>query len=304
MYGDVSGKQNIKMKQSTNINEYHLHHEAPAKRQFDVFDLGEYLDINLEHSSKPHSHSFYQLIWFKSKKGKHFVDFKSFDIKKERLFFIAKGQIHYFEKRKDYQGLLLHFNESFLLQSERDIDFFINYNLFNHLETPYFQVPLTLMSELNAYIHQLRNEIENTDSFGHESILTNTLKSLLITIEREKRKDLQEDKPSYATSLTLLKFRKLLEINYAKNWSVSMYAEELNISTKALNNLMKSKAGKTTSAIITNRIILEAKRQLCHSNSFVNEIGYGLGFQDPSYFVKFFKKHVKHTPTDFRDSVS
>ncbi|MFK8008515.1 MAG: AraC family transcriptional regulator [Saprospiraceae bacterium] len=292
------------MKSPSSINEYHLHPEAPTKRQFDFFDLGEYLKTNQEHSSKPHSHSFYQLVWFQSEGGKHFVDFKSFDIKKDRLFFIAKNQIHYFEKRKNYQGLLLHFNESFLLQNERDIDFFINYNLFNHLETPYFQVPLNLITELNVYLNQIRNEIENTDLFGHESILTNTLKSLLVTIEREKRKDLQEDKPSYATSLTLLKFRKLLEINYGKNWSVSKYAEELNISTKTLNNLMKSKTGKTTSAIITNRIILEAKRQLCHSNSFVNEIGYNLGFQDPSYFVKFFKKHVKLTPTDFRDSVS
>ena len=292
------------MKPSYNINEYHLHHEAPTKRQFDIFDLSEYLDINLEHSSKPHSHSFYQLIWFKSKKGKHFVDFKSFDIKKDRLFFIAKDQVHYFEKRKDYQGLLLHFNESFLLQSERDIDFFINYNLFNHLDTPYFQVPKYLLSEMNVFIQQIRNEIENTDLFGHKSILTNTLKSLLVSIEREKRKVLLEDKPSYAMSMKLLKFRKLLEANYAKNWSVTMYAEELNISTKTLSNLMKSKLGKTTSAIITNRIILEAKRQLCHSNSFVNEIGYGLGFQDPSYFVKYFKKHVKLTPSDFRDSVS
>lgn len=291
------------MKPSIDINEYHLHQKSPTKRQFELFDLKEYLKTNKEHSSIPHSHSFYQLIWFRSNEGKHFVDFKSYNIKKDRLFFIAKNQIHYFEKRKDYEGVLLHFNESFILQNERDNEFFINYNLFNNLETPYFQMPLDLIPELNIYVSQIKNEINNVHSFGHQFILTNILKSFLITIEREKRKELKEDS-SFESSLSFLKFRKILEISYRKNWSVSKYAQELNISTKTLNNLIKSKTGKTTSNMISDRIILEAKRKLSHSNSFVNEIGYDLGFQDPSYFVKFFKKHINLTPSEFRKSIS
>jgi len=143
----------MKMKKSNDINEYHLHRKEPTKRQFDIFDLGEYLKENIEHSSKPHSHSYYQLIWFHCNEGNHFVDFKSFQIKKNRLFFIAKNQVHYFEKGIDYKGILLHFNESFLIQNERDIDFFINYNLFNNLETPYFQIPSALISTLDIYLN-------------------------------------------------------------------------------------------------------------------------------------------------------
>lgn len=290
------------MKESSDINEYHLHQKEPTKRQFEYFDLGEYLSKNIEHSSKPHSHSFYQLIWFQCDAGKHFVDFNSFEIKENRLFFIAKNQVHYFEQRRDYQGILFHFNESFLLQNEKDIDFFINYHLFNNLDTPYFQIPLALVNELGVYVNQIKNEIHNVHSFGHESILTHTLKSLLITIEREKKKKQEEDTPG-TYSLPLLQFRRLLEIGYYKNWAVSTYADELNISTKTLNNLIKSQTGKTTSTMIHDRIILEAKRKLCHSDSFVNEIGYDLGFQDPSYFVKFFKKHVNLTPSEFRNAI-
>ncbi len=291
------------MKSPIDINEYHLHQKAPTKRQFEIFDLKEYLKTNSEHSSKPHSHSYYQLIWFQSNQGNHFVDFNSYSIQKDRLFFIAKSQIHYFEKRKDYQGVLLHFNESFLLQNEKDIEFFINYNLFNNLETPYFEIPPALIPELNTYVNQIKNEIHNVQSFGHQAILTNILKSFLITIEREKRKN-SPASISSETSFSLSKFRKLLEINYRNNWSVTKYATELNVSVKTLNNLIKSKTGKTTSTMINDRIILEAKRKLFHSNSFVNEIGYDLGFQDPSYFVKFFKKQVKLTPSEFRKSIS
>jgi len=291
------------MKKSSEIGEYHLHREAPTKRQFDFFSLAEYLEENIEHSSKPHSHSFYQLIWFHSDAGVHFVDFESFDIKKDKLFFIAKNQIHYFEKRADYKGVLLHFNESFLLQNEKDIHFFVNYNLFNNLKTPYFQIPPGLIGKLSVYLDQIKDEIDNIYSFGHRAILTNILKSMLMTIEREKRKELPKES-SPATALSFLKFRNLLEAGYCNHWPVSRYAEELNITTKTLNNLIKLKTGKTTSALINDRIILEAKRQLCHSNSFVNEIGYSLGFQDPSYFVKFFKRQVKLTPSEFRKSIS
>jgi len=105
-------------------------------------------------------------------------------------------------------------------------------------------------------------------------------------------------------SLSFLKFRDLLEIGYRKNWPVAKYAKELHITTKTLNNIMKAETGKTTSTLINERIILEAKRQLCHTDAFVNEIGFYLGFHDPSYFVKFFKKHVKITPSQFRISFS
>lgn len=291
------------MKKQSKISEFHLHRDQPTKRQFEIFDLMSYLEQNKEHSSKPHSHSFYQLIWFKNNVGKHFVDFQSFEITKDRLFFIAKNQIHYFEKSINYEGVLLHFNESFLLQNERDIEFFINYELFNNPETPYYQIPRSIEITLNIYIEQIKNEIDKVYSFGHESILSNTLKSLLTTIERERRKVLPKE-ISNTKLLPYQRFRKLLEIAYIKNWSVATYAQKLNISTKTLNNSVKSKTGRTTLQLINDRVILEAKRKLSHSTAFVNEIGFDLGFEDPSYFVKFFKKHVHLTPSEFRKSIS
>ncbi len=62
--------------------------------------------------------------------------------------------------------------------------------------------------------------------------------------------------------------------------------------------------GKTVSHEIADRIILEAKRKLTHTNAYINQIGFDLGFRDPYYFIKYFKKHVKCSPTAFRKSVS
>lgn len=56
--------------------------------------------------------------------------------------------------------------------------------------------------------------------------------------------------------------------------------------------------------MIQERIILEAKRLLLHSELNVNQIGYRLGFDDPSYFVKYFKKYTHQSPSEFRKSIS
>ncbi|WP_088445396.1 helix-turn-helix transcriptional regulator [Flavobacterium oreochromis] len=61
---------------------------------------------------------------------------------------------------------------------------------------------------------------------------------------------------------------------------------------------------KTPLQIIQERIILESQRLLLHSELNVTQIGYRLGFEDPSYFVKFFKKHANMSPSEFRKSIT
>lgn len=284
------------------IETYHFLKDEPKKRQFDIYDLAEYQKLNYEHSSKPHSHSFYQIIWFKNNSGNHFIDFESYDIKEDRIFFVAKNQVHYFEKRSDYRGYLIHFNESFLLSNETDINYFLTYSIFNNKQEPFFQTPKNLEHILINYLYQIENEVVNTNEFGNSEILSNLLKSMLLLIEREKKKNTETNqKPDNSN---YLKFRDLLENNFQKKWTVSDFAKELAISTKTLNSIVKSEIGITVSQTISDRIILEAKRKLTHSNSYINQIAFDLGFNDPYYFTKFFKKHVNCSPADFRNSIS
>lgn len=286
------------------IEKYHLLKDEPNKRQFDIYDLAEYYQNNSQHSSLPHTHSFYQIIWFQSNKGKHFIDFNDFEIRENRLFFVSKNQVHYFENRLDYKGYLIHFNESFILSNETDINFFLTYNIFNNSKEPFFQIPKGLEKQIISYFNQISTESNNTSEFGNKSILSYLLKSMLLMIEREKRKSIKPDNHKTNQNSTFLKFRDLLENNFYKNWSVSAYADELSISSKTLNAITKLEMDKTVSQVIIDRIILESKRKLTHSNAYVNQIAYDLGFKDPYYFIKYFRKHVKCSPTEFRKSIS
>lgn len=288
--------------QEGKIERYHFLKNHPKQRQFDIYDLAAYQKLNSEHAAKPHSHSYYQIIWFKNKKGKHFIDFETFDIIEDSIFFIAKNQVHYFEKREDYEGYLIHFNESFLLSNETDINFFLSYSIFNNAQEPYFQIPMGLKHKIANYFDLIQDEVSNSDEFGNSSILSNILKTLLLVIEREKRKTaVNNRKPDNSN---YLKFRNLLETNFQKKWSVADFANELSISTKTLNSIVKLEMGATVSQIISDRIILAAKRKLTHSNLLINQIGYDLGFKDPYYFTRFFKKQVNCTPAEFRNSIS
>ncbi|MFT6867347.1 MAG: AraC family transcriptional activator of pobA [Cyclobacteriaceae bacterium] len=286
------------------IKKYHLEKGQTERLQFGLHDFEALENANLCLTQEPHNHSFYQIIYFKKTKGIHVIDFVDYSIEPDTLVFVAKNQIHFFEQNIEYDGLLVHFNESFLIASETDINFFLTYNIFNNVEKPFFKIPERLINQVNNYFAQIRGELTNVNEFGNSSILSNLLKSLLLIIEREMRKEPGDREPANNPHLTYLKFRNLLEHKFKNGWSVSEYASELSISTKTLNSIIKKETEKTVSQVIQDRIILEAKRQLTHTNLFVNQIAYDLGFQDPYYFIKYFKKQVNCSPKEFRRTIS
>ncbi len=82
------------------------------------------------------------------------------------------------------------------------------------------------------------------------------------------------------------------------------YAKELGVSQNYLNDTVKSVTGKSAGQLIHNQVLKQAKMCLSHSNLDIAEIGYRLGFEDPSYFSRFFKKHSGYSPSVFRKTIN
>ncbi len=290
------------------INEYHLNRYQPDKPQFAIFDLKSYLKNNNTDTTRPHIHSFYQIIWFKQGNGTHYVDFKAFDVFANTIFFVAKNQVHYFDENLDYEGFLIHFNEAFLVQKESETDFILKCNLFNNpYQLPCYCIGKDIEHILNEYILQIKRELENENDFGKEELLRNYLKSFLIQIQRRKNEldEIQNNTLFHLDEkrLQLIRFINLINENYTKGFTVAEYANQLFISPRTLSDLTNQLLNKTPSQMIQERIILEAQRLLLHSSLNINQIGYRLGFDDSSYFVKYFKKHTGISPSEFRNSV-
>lgn len=289
----------------TKIQKYHLHKDEPDKLQFEIYPLADYMCESGQHGLKPHTHSFYQIIWFISGKGKHYVDFNEFDVEENTIFFISKGQIHHFD-RNTYEGCIIHFNESFIADNENYTNIFLKHNIFDSFEKePFFRIKNADKIELENIVLQMQNEMWTPNQFAHAEYLKLLLNLFLIVIQRFGVRNnctgLSINNPSH---ILFVKFRKLLEDNYRVIHTVSEYAQLLNVSGKTLTNCVKDISHQTPLELINERKALEAKRLLAYSEKNVNEIGYELGFEDPSYFVKFFKRQSKMLPGDFRRAVS
>src|SRR5699024_12649696 len=98
--------------------------------------------------------------------------------------------------------------------------------------------------------------------------------------------------------MQLMKFINLIDENYKKGYSVAEYASLLHISSRSLSDLTQQQINKTPSQMIQEQIILEAQRLLLYSDLNINQVGYRLGFDYASYFVKYFNKYTGISPLE------
>ena len=101
----------------------------------------------------------------------------------------------------------------------------------------------------------------------------------------------------------LQKLKDAIELHYRKKHAPSEYAELLHITPKALAKITKQHFNKTLTDLITERIIIEAKRELYLTNKPIKEIASELGYEDEHYFSRFFKNNAEVSPQLYRETV-
>lgn len=291
------------------MHEYFSVGNIEDSLSFEVVPLQNYLTEYKEKVTSPHTQDFYQIIWYKSGCGVHMVDFHTYEVFENAIFFIAKNQVHSFSCEKEGEGFVINFDESFLVQKDDDVDFFLKCNLFNNpYQNPSCCVGSGWEYKLDEYIRQMQVEISEKKSYGKEELLRLYLKAFLIQVQRRKHQ-LEELEsgvnpfPVDEKRNLLVQFINAVDENFTDGLTVSQYADLLYISPRTLSNLTLQLLQKRPVQVIQERIILEAKRLLLHSELTVKEIADRIGFDDPAYFVRYFKKHTRLTPTSFRKSV-
>ncbi|MCA0921961.1 helix-turn-helix domain-containing protein [Pseudooceanicola nanhaiensis] len=101
----------------------------------------------------------------------------------------------------------------------------------------------------------------------------------------------------------MMRFDALLRRDLAKRRAISDYAEDLGMSTTHLNRLVRRTTGLSAAAYVESRLFQEARRQLAYTRLPVSEVGYQLGFGDPAYFSRAFRRHCGESPGDYRRRV-
>ncbi len=270
---------------------------------FELEKMPQFFDANRDHPFHPHIHNFYQIVWFIKGVGRHYVDFHEYPIEDNMLFFVSPGQIHWFDENSRFDGIIIHFNGRFLSDERQNDNVFLKYNIFNAFDAkPCFKVCDACARFLSSIVEEIQEELTHKNDFAHSEYLNHLIKLFLIQIQRMGTRESNiQLQPNNSTHRTFVKFRQMIENHYRHIHTAKEYALYMNITTRTLYNNVMEVAHITPLQMIDNRIILESKRMLKHTSLRVKEVAYQLGFEDPSYFVKFFKKQVGCLPLEFRE---
>jgi AraC-like DNA-binding protein len=281
--------------------------KSESKIEFEIFTLNSLFsrqdDLNFS-LEKHHRVDFYHILFITKGTGIHYVDFRPYRYVEGSMLFISKGQVHAFEVSSDRDGFLIIFTEDFLSKNLIHSDILSYYQLYNyHLHSPIMQPEEMGDTNFNNIINELYEEYSFSNKFAKEDILRLLLKLLLLKAERIKQTLIPQEKNS-EWFIKFNIFRSHLEKHFNKTRNAKEYAEMMNISYKYLNVICKSFTGKTVKEFIDNFVILEIKRHLAMSDISVKELTYELGFDEPTNFIKFFKKHTRQSPSKFKQKLT
>jgi AraC-like DNA-binding protein len=260
--------------------------------------LPAHLQAHHRHIHLPHKHDSYLLVIFTRGSGVHEVDFNSYPVKPGAAFFLNPGQTHHWKLSHDADGyVVLHDREFYDLHySDTTVEQFPFYYSTKNKPVLYLK---SEVKEITRLLASIEYEYQS-DFLLKNKKLCSLLDLLYIELSRAylKGKYLKIARTSRYSS-QLKQLDQLIEKKFLVNKSPASYASMLHITLKHLNRITKSLRNKTTHQLITDRILLEAKRMIVHRTNTIAEIADALGFPDYSYFTRIFKKHCGETPTVF-----
>jgi AraC family transcriptional regulator, transcriptional activator of pobA len=267
--------------------------ELSFSENFNIRDVQDLL-AGKDMAQDLHRHDFFYILALEKGTGDHDIDFTSYKICDNSVFLMRPGQVHHLTLKAGSTGYLMEFKNDFYYPHDKVSSQLLrkasNVNLYQLDADPFKK----LLSILTYIFQEYTGKQE-----GYKEVIKANLSILFIELVRQNSKSVSNTISPYMQE-RLERFLELLETHISSHKQVSQYADMLNLSLYQLNAITKATLGKTCSELINEYIILESKRYLLATTNRVNQIAYHLGYEDVSYFIRFFKKHSGYSPEAFR----
>ncbi|MGB3108084.1 MULTISPECIES: helix-turn-helix domain-containing protein [Sphingobacterium] len=230
------------------------------------------------------------------------VDLAEYSVKQLSLFFVSPNQHLHIKKLGKEEGHFIFYNRNFYCIQIHDEEVACNGLLFSNI----YNMPMVELDNgeipFFSYIFgQMTDEFGLNDT-SLEEMLRTYLKQLFIKSARLwKKQNLDKELTEQNNDLEFFrKFTLLVDEHYKEKHHVADYAELLFMAPKTISHKFKRLNLPQPNDVIKNRILLEAKRLLVHTNLTAKEVGYELGYEDPAYFSRLFVQKSGETPSAFR----
>ena len=209
------------------------------------------------------------------------------------LVLVPSGVVHGFKYEAESTGLVLTIADSYLRElCAREPDL-----------RQVFAGPahgaLAADTTVSASLATLAREL-NWTAPGRSAAVEACLMTILVEALRLASAQRRDPATVGVQAGLVARYRALIDLHYKDGLSPGDYAARLGVSLKQLRGACASVTGATLTELIVDRVMLEAKRALVYSNMSVAEVGFHLGFDDPSYFTRFFKRGEGISPRQYR----
>lgn len=280
------------------LERYSLPEALPSSELVTVSSMQPYLFASGRAPFDAHLHSFNQIIWFRTGTGTHLIDLVEHAYEPNTVFYIPHGAVHAFRKDPAASGVILHFDDVMAILSGG------GQTLPGVLRSMVFGSSLnrtlcpTDAAALDRSFGVLSDELECDEVFGRSAAIEAALRLLLVRVSRYFQETFEPRSPDHQRYLAFL---ELVEHHFTEGLSVETYARKLGVSSKTLSRAVRAASSRSPSQNIADRVALEMKRLLVHTNLSVKEIAAKLGIDDASYATRFFRKQSGVAPSVFRD---
>ncbi|MDY8134737.1 AraC family transcriptional regulator [Aquimarina sp. 2201CG5-10] len=243
--------------------------------------------------------NFYGVFFFTKANGILVIDQQHIKIKSQYILFYYPYQKLSIEG--DFEGVFIQFHPDFFCIDIHARDIGCQGLLFNNFFND-FLLPCSNeeFEDLFSFQLQIKNELLKKD-VGQLDMVSSQLKMFLINAVRIKKKGQEKELPSKDNLHHQIE--RLIENNFASEPSSEFYTKELGVSLTTFNRLCKKYFQNSFVTILNLKRIAIAKNLLFLTNTSIKDIAYQVGFNDPLYFSRVFKKHSGISPKEFREQL-
>lgn len=281
------------------LSQFHSH---TLIKEVYVNTFSNHVVLNHTLINTPHSHDFFLCVLFTHGLGTHEIDFSSYKIRPGAIFLLIPGQSHFWSFESKPEGFIFFHSKSFY-ELNFSSHLLSDFPFFSSLRNP----PLLHVNEISlkhfkSLFKELLLEYKSSEPF-RELKLVNIINTIYIELARSYalNKDIHQ-LVSHKYAIQLERLLAMIDTHFYQEKLPKYYADQLSMTPKHLNRIVRGTINKTTQQLISERVLLEAKRLIVHTSYSISEIAYVLEFSDYAYFSKFFKLKTGMTPMEFRKS--
>ena len=235
---------------------------------------------------KPHRTAYYFFVFVDNGVSTHKIDLHNITVSSGQLLFVLPNQIHTAPSKKDnLEYFKLSLDENCLALLPQQFLFLIN-----PLNTQTITFDSTAKQRVKAVFEILNQLLHSGKQQKDTAIILAHLNALLTEFNNAYFRNIDQNSNLSPKLSKYIEFKLIVETHLTEQHSINTIAERLAITTNNLYGIVKEFSGVSPKEFITTRLMLEAQRKLHYSSLTVKELAYELGFSDPGYFSRLFKK--------------